>query len=104
MSEVVVALCTATRCEPNGSAMIVEVDPDETQIGGPMGKKWKQDDVAKDMMTSCADEAASKAAKEVLTHLAKDAGGAPGRSSGQKHGHEGQTYGGTRGRSCEVGF
>ena len=53
--------------------MNVEVDLNETQMCEPAGKKWKQDDVAKDMLTSCADEAASKAAKELLVQMANDA-------------------------------
>ena len=40
------------------------------------GKWWKQDDVAKDVLTSCADEAASEAATEteVSAQMANDAG------------------------------
>ena len=53
--------------------MNVEVDLDETQVCELAGKKWKQDDVAKDTLTSCADEAASKAAKELLVQMANDA-------------------------------
>ena len=32
--------------------MNADVDLDETQVFEPAGKKWKQDDVAKDMLTS----------------------------------------------------
>ena len=51
MSEVAVAPCTPTRSEPSASEMNVEVGLDETQVFEPAGKKWKQDDVAKDMLT-----------------------------------------------------
>ena len=51
MAEAAVAACSPTRSDPKESAMFG-------------GNRWKQDDVAKDMLTSCADDAASKAAKE----------------------------------------
>ena len=74
MADAVVASCSPARSEPNESAMHVEVDFDETQVFELGGKRWKQDDVAKEMLTSFAEDAASKAAgdqsyKRLVEHL-----------------------------------
>ena len=61
------AVCSSTR-----SDMHVKVDLDETQSFQPGGKRWKQYDVPKEV-TSCADDAASKAAKEMVTLMVRDA-------------------------------
>ena len=36
------------------------------------GKRWKKDDVTKDVLSLCADDAASKAAREVMALMASD--------------------------------
>ena len=52
----------------------MEVYLDETQAFEPDGKnRWKQDDVAKEMLTQCANDVSSKAAKEVMSLLTRDA-------------------------------
>ena len=78
MSDVVVAPCSPTRSEPGASAMNVEVDLHETQVAEPAGKMEK-DDVTKDMLSLCADDAASKEAsgsdmreKRLANRLASD--------------------------------
>ena len=69
------APCASTMHDPGSAAMVldVELDPDldDTQVCQPVGKKWKQDDSAKDMMTSCVEEAASKAAIEAVRRFAE---------------------------------
>ena len=52
--------------------MNVEVDLDVTQVAEPAGKKWKKDGVTKDMMSLCVDDAALKAAMEVMALIASD--------------------------------
>ena len=49
--------------------MNVEMDLDATQISGPPRKNGKNHDVTKDMMSLCADDAASVAAREVMARL-----------------------------------
>ena len=62
-------------------------------------EKWKQDDVAKEMLTSCADDAASKAAKEVLAQMANDAEKRVQRLADRFASDS--DVGGTFGRRCE---
>ena len=50
----------------------MEVVLDDTQVLELGGKRWKQDEDAKEMLTSCADDAASKAAKEMMTLMVRD--------------------------------
>ena len=52
MAEVAVAACFPTRSDPDERALYVEVDLDDTQVFEPGGNRWKQDDVAKEMLTS----------------------------------------------------
>ena len=56
--------------------MQVEVDLDNldnTQVSEPDGKRWKRDIVAKVALLSCAEEAASKATKEMASLMMEDA-------------------------------
>ena len=51
-----------------------EVNLNATQVSEPAGKKKieKKDDVTKDMMSLCADDAASRAARELMALVASD--------------------------------
>ena len=53
--------------------MQVEVDLDDTQVSEVGGKRWKHDDVAQEMLAACAEDAASKATKELVSLMMKDA-------------------------------
>ena len=71
-----VAVCSST--DPEDVTMREEVIPDNLDLGSthvaePDGKIWKRDDVAEDLLFSCAEEAASKATKEMASLLMKDA-------------------------------
>ena len=67
MAETVLVVCSPTRSEHHGDTMHVEMDLDDTQVSELGGKRWKQDDVAKEMLASCAEDAASKATKEMMS-------------------------------------
>ena len=58
-----------TRSEPGVSAMNVDIDLDETQaaIVEPVGEKRKEDDVTRELL----DDAAKRAAKEVMKEMAQ---------------------------------
>ena len=47
--------------------MQLEVDLDNTQGSDPDWKRWERDGVAKEMLLSCAEDAASRATKEVAS-------------------------------------
>ena len=53
--------------------MQVEVDFDNTQVAEHEWKRWKRDGVAKDMLLSCAEDAANKATKEMASPMMNDA-------------------------------
>ena len=46
---------------------------DSTQAAEPDGKRWKRDDVSKDMLRTFAEEAARTATKEMASLMLKDA-------------------------------
>ena len=53
----------------------MEGDPDNvdsTQVAEPDRKRWNRDDVVKDMLVSCAEEAASGATKAMASVMIKD--------------------------------
>ena len=61
MDNTALAICSPRVNDPAGETMQVDVDfdnLDNTQVSEPDGKRWKRDDVAKDMLLSCAEEAA----------------------------------------------
>ena len=64
MSVTVAAPSDFVRNDLDTVDMNVEVDLDATQVSELVGKNWKNDDVTKDMMSLCADDAASKAARD----------------------------------------
>ena len=66
------AVCSPTRSDPNGDTMQVEVDLDDTQVFNSDGKWWKQDNVAKEILASCAEDAASKDTKEMISSIMRD--------------------------------
>ena len=68
MAETTLAVCSPTRSEPEGDTMQVEEEVTE-----PGGKRQKRDDVAKEMLASCAEDAANKATKEMASLMMKDA-------------------------------
>ena len=73
MADTTLAVCSATRSAPEGDPMQVGEDLDNTQVSDPGGMRWKRDYVAKEMLASCAEDAASKATKEMESLMMKDA-------------------------------
>ena len=67
MAETALAVCSPTRSDPDGDTMFMEVGLDDTQVLEPGGKRWKQDDVAKEM------HAANKATMEMMSLMMRDA-------------------------------
>ena len=58
-----------------GEGMQVEADLDNldnTQVSELDWKRWKRDDVAKDMLLTCAQEPASRATKEMASLMMSD--------------------------------
>ena len=52
--------------------MNVEVDLDETEVPEPAGKKVEKGRLSLDVLSLCADDAASKAAREVMALMTSD--------------------------------
>ena len=51
-------------------------DLDDTQVADPGRKRWKEDNVAKEMLTRCAEDAAGRATAElkaIKSRLLQDA-------------------------------